>query len=676
MAVNKNLRALVDINAGIYLITMSCFVAATFVLGYFVFPGTRAGHVLEILSAVEAAAVLILLVVYSVSTRKRQTQLESYLETVMYDSENARSRTLMNFPLPIAVFQLDDTRIVWANEEFFRICGTKGTRYDARMSDFLPEFNSKWLTEGKNQYPSLLPMNDRRYRVHGNVIRHDYENQDVTFMGITYWLDVTDYDDIRIEYEESRPVAGVILIDNYEELIRNQPDKERNRMRDSIEEKLMNWAENCRGFVRRLDRDRYLALLEKRDLAVMKENKFPLVELIHSVESAAGIEASVSIGFGEDASNFSEALQFADMAAELAISRGGDQVVVKNRLSFEFFGGRGGEVERRTKVKSRVMANTLQSLIKDSSKVYVMGHRYSDLDSVGAAVGVCCIARLADVKYHIIVDENTTAAKPLIDRLKTVPEYRNVFASPQEAVLRADGRTLLVVVDTNRPEQVEEKDLLDACNRVAVIDHHRVAATYIHNAALGFIEPYASSACELLTEIIQEIAEINSILKCEAEALLSGIVLDTKNFTIRTGERTFDAGAYLRRAGADTAEVKKLLQSDLEDTLAKYRILQGAQIYRGVAIAVPSEVTGRIIAAKAADELLNISGVEASVVIAPAPGGGSIASARSIGDMNMQLIMEKLGGGGNRSAAAAQLRDVDAPAARELVLKAIDEYLG
>ena len=676
MAVNKNLRALVDINAGIYLITMSCFVAATFVLGYFVFPGTRAGHVLEILSAVEAAAVLILLVVYSVSTRKRQTQLESYLETVMYDSENARSRTLMNFPLPIAVFQLDDTRIVWANEEFFRICGTKGTRYDARMSDFLPEFNSKWLTEGKNQYPSLLSMNDRRYRVHGNVIRHDYENQDVTFMGITYWLDVTDYDDIRIEYEESRPVAGVILIDNYEELIRNQPDKERNRMRDSIEEKLTNWAENCRGFVRRLDRDRYLALLEKRDLAVMKENKFPLVELIHSVESAAGIEASVSIGFGEDASNFSEALQFADMAAELAISRGGDQVVVKNRLSFEFFGGRGGEVERRTKVKSRVMANTLQSLIKDSSKVYVMGHRYSDLDSVGAAVGVCCIARLADVKYHIIVDENTTAAKPLIDRLKTVPEYRNVFASPQEAVLRADGRTLLVVVDTNRPEQVEEKDLLDACNRVAVIDHHRVAATYIHNAALGFIEPYASSACELLTEIIQEIADINSILKCEAEALLSGIVLDTKNFTIRTGERTFDAGAYLRRAGADTAEVKKLLQSDLEDTLAKYRILQGAQIYRGVAIAVPSEVTGRIIAAKAADELLNISGVEASVVIAPAPGGGSIASARSIGDMNMQLIMEKLGGGGNRSAAAAQLRDVDAPAARELVLKAIDEYLG
>ncbi|MBQ8074824.1 MAG: DHH family phosphoesterase [Oscillospiraceae bacterium] len=674
---NKKLRALVDINAGVYLITMSCFVAATFVLGYFVLSGTRAGYLLELLSGAEAVAVLVLLVVYSVTTKNRQKNLESYIETVMYDSENARSRTLMNFPLPIAVFQLDDTRIVWANDEFFRICGSKGTRYDARMVDFLPEFDSKWLSEGQSQYPTLLQLNGRRYRVHGNLIRHDFEDENVTFMGITYWLDVTEYDDIRIEYEESRPVAGVILIDNYEELIKNQPDKERNRMRDSIEEKLMNWAEGTKGFVRRLDRDRYLVLMEKRELASMKEQKFPIVETIHSVESAAGISASVSLGFGEDASSFSEALQFADMAAELAISRGGDQVVIKNRLNFEFFGGRGGEIERRTKVKSRVMATTLQSLVKDSSKVYVMGHRFSDLDAIGAAVGVCCVCRLSGIRYHIVVDENTTAAKPLIDKLKTVPEYRSVFVTPQEAVLHADGRTLLVVVDTNRPEQVEEQDLLDACNRVAVIDHHRVAATYIHNAALGFIEPYASSACELLTEIIQELApDINSVLKCEAEALLSGIVLDTKNFTIRTGERTFDAGAYLRRAGADTAEVKKLLQSDLEDTLAKYRILQGAQIYKGVAIAVPSEVTGRIIAAKAADELLNISGVEASIVIAPAPGGGCIASARSIGEMNMQIIMEKLGGGGNRSAAAAQLKDVDAPAARDMVLKAIDEYLG
>ena len=673
---NKNLRALVDINAGVYLITMSFFVAATFVLGYFLFPGTKAGQVFQILAAVEAVAVLALLVVYSVTTKKRQAQLESYIETVMYDSENARSRTLLNFPLPIAVFQLDNTRIVWANEEFFRICGTKGTRYDARMSDFLPDFNSKWLSDGQTQYSSLIPLNSRRYRVHGNVIRHDSDDQDLSIMGITYWLDVTDYDDIRIEYERSRPVAGVILIDNYEELIKNQPDRERNRMRDSVEEKLMSWADEYKGFVRRLDRDKYLALLEKRDLAEMKEKKFQLVEAIHSVESAAGIAASVSIGFGEDAANFSEALQFADMAAELAISRGGDQVVIKNTLSFEFFGGRGGEVERRTKVKSRVMANTLLSLVKDSSKVYVMGHRFSDLDAIGAAVGVCCIARLNGIRYYIVVDENTTAAKPLIDRLKTVPEYRNIFVPPKEAVLRADGKTLLVVVDTNRPEQVEEPDLLAECNRVAVIDHHRVAATYIHNAALGFVEPYASSACELLTEILQELTEINSVLKCEAEALLSGIVLDTKNFTIRTGERTFDAGAYLRRAGADTTEVKKLLQSDLNDTLAKYRILQGAEIYRGVAIAAPEEVTGRIIAAKAADELLNISGVEASVVVAPSTGGGCIASARSIGEMNMQIIMEKLGGGGNRSAAAAQLKDVDAAEAKNRVIKAIDEYLG
>lgn len=675
MAVNKNLRRLIDINAGVYLIVMCVFVAVTFCLGHFALADTQAGWIMEILAAVEAVAVMVLLVVYYFTTKKRQKLLETCIESVMYDAENARSHTLMNFPLPIAVFHLEDTRIVWANEEFFKVCGSKGKRFDARMSDFLDDFSGKWLSEGKTEFPTLLELNGRRYRVHGNVVRHDFDDQDTTFLGITYWVDVTDYDDIRIEYEQSRPVAGILLIDNYEELTKNQPDKERNRIRDSIEEKLSAWANDCKGIVRRLDRDRYLVLLEKRNLASMKQDKFHVVEAIRSVESAAGIAVTVSIGFGEDAQDFSEALQFAEMAAELAVSRGGDQVVVKNRLSFEFYGGRGGEIEKRTKVKSRVMANTLQSLIEDSSRVFVMGHRYSDLDAIGAAVGVCCVARLSGIRYNIVVDENNTAAKPLIDRLKTVPEYRNVFISPQDAIIHADGRSLLVVVDTNRPEQVEDADLLDACNRVAVIDHHRVAATYIHNAALGFIEPYASSACELLTEIIQEIEDINSVLKCEAEALLSGIALDTKNFTIRTGERTFDAGAYLRRAGADTAEVKKLLQSDLEDTLAKYRVLQSAQIYRGVAIAMPDQVTGRIIAAKAADELLNISGVEASIVVAPAEGGGCIASARSIGEMNMQLIMEKLGGGGNRSAAAAQLKDVDAPTAREMILRAIDEYL-
>jgi c-di-AMP phosphodiesterase-like protein len=333
-------------------------------------------------------------------------------------------------------------------------------------------------------------------------------------------------------------------------------------------------------------------------------------------------------------------------------------------------------VEKRTKVKSRVMANTLAQLMRDSSKVYVMGHRFADLDCLGACVGVCAMARTCGVRSNIVMNLENNAAKSLLKRLREDRDYKDAFLSVEDAMLGADGRTLLVVVDTNRPEQVEDADLLAACNRVAVIDHHRVAATYIQNAALGFIEPYASSACELMTEILQELTDQTQITRSEAEALLAGIVLDTKSFSLRTGERTFDAAAWLRRAGADTQEVKKLFQSDMEDTIARYKILQCVTLHKNVAIAAPPEPQKRVVAAQAADELLNISGVDASIVIAPDGEGKIFASARSIGDLNVQILMEKLGGGGNRSAAAAQFSGIGLQEAEDRVRAAIDEYLG
>ena len=348
--------------------------------------------------------------------------------------------------------------------------------------------------------------------------------------------------------------------------------------------------------------------------------------------------------------------------------------MIKNRLSFEFFGGRGFEIEKRTKVKSRVMANTLAELMKDSSHVFVMGHKYADLDAVGADIGICCMARKQGIKAHVVIDQNNSAAKPLVDRAKKDSDYRDVFLNPQEAMILADARTLLVVVDTNRPESVEDASLLASCNRVAVLDHHRVGATYIQNAALGFIEPYASSTCELVTEILQELMEPTELKKLEAEALLSGIVLDTKSFSIRTGERTFDAAAWLRRAGAETAEVKKLFQIDMDTTVARYKLMQNARLYQGIAVVVTDEMQNRIVSAQAADELLNISGVEASVVASPDGEGGMYVSARSIGEMNVQILMEKLGGGGNRSAAAVRLKDTTPKQAEERILAAINEY--
>ena len=660
---NKNLQRLAEPGGRLYLIFLVLFAAAALFFKMYE------------LAVAEGVIILILMIYSFFSRRRRAKQLESYIESVTYDTENAKNNTLMNFPLPIAAFRLDDSRIIWGNEMFFAMSGSSGTRLDVRVSDLVPEFNGKWLLEGKTQYPSLLTVNGRKYQIHGNIIRSE-DGDDSAFMGITYWVDMTEYDDIRMEYENSRPVACVLVIDNMDELVKNQPDRIKNDIRDAIEDKPNKWCDDSKAIIRRNERDRYLILFESRCLEQLKAEKFSIIQEVHQVESPTGIDASISLGLGVDASSLAEALQYATVAIELALSRGGDQAVIKNRLSFEFFGGRGSEVEKRTKVKSRVMANTLAELVRDSSKVLVMGHKFADLDSVGGAVGVCALARLLGVKANIVIDLNKNYSGALIEMVRRQPEYHDTFISPQEAMLRADGRTLLVVVDTNRPEQVEDADLLMACNRVAVIDHHRVAATYIHNAALGFIEPYASSAGELMTEVLQEVVDQNDILRCEAEALLAGIVLDTKSFTIRTGERTFDAAAYLRRAGADTTDVKKLLQTDMDDTVAKYKILQSAKLYRNLAIAVPEEPQNRVVAASAADELLNISGVDASIVVAPDGNGGSFASARSIGELNVQLIMEKVGGGGNRSAAAAQFAGTDVNTAVKRIYAAIDDYLG
>ena len=663
---NKKFQRLTEPSGRLYLFVLVAFAAAALLFGQYV------------LAAAEGAVLLLLIISSVFSARRRRRELMDYIESVTYDADTAKNNTLLNFPLPMAVFSLNDLRVIWANQIFFNMCGVSGSRFEARLDTLVPQFSAKWLLEGKTQCQDLLAINGRKYQIHGNIIRPGTGEEEAGhgFMGIAYWVDVTEYDDVRIKYEESRPVVGVLIIDNYDELIRNQPDRVKNDLRDAVEDVMNQYWEGRDAILRRYDRDRYFVVFEERHLDEMRSGKFALLEQAHSVIGSAGIHATLSLGLGHDGEGFGEDWQFATLAAEMALSRGGDQAVIKNRLSFEFFGGRGNEVETRTKVKSRVMANALAELIADSSRVFVMGHKYADLDAVGADAAICCLARKKGKLCRIVIDPEKNASKLLIERLQSEPEYKNAFITPQEAMLQSDGRSLLVVVDTNRPEQAEDSNFLAACNRVAVIDHHRRAATYIQNSALTFYEPYASSTCELLSEVLQEVCDPEDILRCEAEAMLSGIVLDTKNFTLRTGERTFEAAAFLRRCGADTVEVKKLLQNDMNDTVARYRIMQNAQLYRGnIAVAAPEAPQDRVIIAQAADELLNISGVEVSFVVSPTKDGGANISARSIGDINVQVIMEKLGGGGNRSAAACQIPNTTLRDAVNSLFTAIDEYL-
>ena len=663
---NKKMHTLAELDIWIYMTVIAVFIAATAASGMF-----------EL--AIIESIIFLVVVIFTLLNRRKKTQvLDEYIESIRYDAENAKGSTLKNFPLPISVFRMSDSTIIWGNDKFFDVCGETASRLDAKISDIVSGFSCKWLEASEKEYPDIVEVGGRKFRLFGNVVQSEYtvSSGSGSFMGICYWLDVSDFESIKKKFADTRPVAGVVVIDNLDEMVKNQPERIKNDIRDAVEDRLNQWCEEYGGILRRYDRDRYIVLLERQNLEQMKERKFPIIQDMHKVGSPVGINASISIGFGTDGTTLRETMQFADIGTELALTRGGDQTVVKDLTGFEFYGGRGYEVEKRTKVRSRVMANTLAELVRDSSKVIVMGHRYSDLDSIGAAVGICCLAKKCGKRFGIAVDTRKTAAEGLINRLREENEYREAFITCADARARADNRTLLVIVDTNRPEQIEDQELLKMCRRVAVIDHHRVSATYIQNAALGFVEPYASSACELVTEILQEQLDGPELLKYEAEAILSGIVLDTKNFTIRTGERTFDAASYLRHAGADTVEVKKLLQMDLDDTVARYKIMQSATLYRNIAIAAPDEKQDRIVAAQAADELLNISGVEASIVVFPDESGDVFASARSIGSLNVQILMEKLGGGGNRSAAAVQFHDVDFETAVKKIYEAIDEYMG
>ena len=384
--------------------------------------------------------------------------------------------------------------------------------------------------------------------------------------------------------------------------------------------------------------------------------------------------ASISLGIGIDGATFSESYDFAALSIEMALSRGGAQAVVKDRLNFNFYGGRAQETGQRSKVRSRVMANSMLELIGSSSQVFIMGHRNADLDAVGAALGIACLCRKKGKPAYIVLDMEENAAKRLIDEIKETAPYKEAFISGQEALLLCDDKSTLVVVDTNRPDQVEFKPLLETVPRVCVVDHHRRAADYIKPVVVNFHEPYASSASELVTEMLQYGVEREEILPIEAKALLSGIVLDTKSFHVRTGERSFEAAAYLRQLGADPVEVKKLMQSDFQNTVAKYQIIKSARLYREeIAVAALNTSTTRALAAQAADELLNISGITASFVLYP-DEEQVIISARSIGDANVQVILEALGGGGNPATAGAQLRNTTVKDALDRLVEAIDHY--
>ena len=604
-------------------------------------------------------------------SKATQQSLRQYIQRFYGGMDSARSSNMLFTPLPMMVFDLATEDILWSSESFLQLTEQREGIFDAHLETVFPNISFHWLLEGKTEAPETVVWNHRTYRVFGGV---SHPEGGRSALATTYWMDVTDTEEMRRTLELTRPVVAILMVDNYEDLMKATPEGKRSAVRAMLEEKLSQWSAGSEGMMLRYDRDRYLFVFEEKSFSDFAAKRFDVLDAGREVVAGEGVAATLSIGVGRDADSFEALFKNASVALEMALSRGGDQAVVKDKLNFEFYGGRSKATEKRTKVKSRVMANALAELIDEAKQVYVMGHSYADMDALGAAAGVCAIVRKRGKKCRIVIDTENNAAHPMLRRLQALPEYQGAFLSGDDAFLRVQPETLLVVVDTNRPGSVESEPLLDACNRVAVIDHHRRGSSYIDKMALNYHEPYASSASELVTELLQYLIEPGDLLKAESEALLAGIVLDTKNFTNRTGGRTFEAAAYLRRAGADTADVQRMFQSDLQSMISRYDIIRRAELYHGdIAIAALDQECDRVIAAKAADEMLTLQGVRASFVLYRKDDGIYI-SARSLGEINVQVLVETLGGGGNSTTAGGQCSGMTVAEAKTTLLRAIDKY--
>ena len=659
---NKKLSRLLEPNLKFYFAVMLLFAVAAIPVNWQ-------------LALAEGALTVLLYFYFRQSNQKRRQGVLQYIDSVTGSVDTASKSTLINSPLPTLVFRPDTGEIIWSNESFLQLAGVREHLFEMRLSEAVPDFQVQWLLSGKQESPERVELNNHRFRVYGSLVRSRNRTGVQSLVATTYWVETTEADHLREVYEASRPVAAILMLDNYEDLMKACEDTQRSAVLAQIDEKLQTWANAGQGILLKTDRNHYLFLFEEQYFQHFVDEKFSILDTVRAIRVAENIHPTLSIGIGKDSPSIPELYKNAKLSLEMALSRGGDQAVVRNQVDFAFYGGRTKATEKRTKVKSRVMANAFRELIADAGEVYIMGHSFADMDAVGAAAGICCAARKRGKQARIVIDREHTAAETLIARLDALPEYSGVFLTPAEAFLQMRADTLLVVVDTNRPDMVESPQLLESCNRVAVIDHHRRAATYIENAAFNFHEPYASSASELVTELLQYLVEPTDLLREEAGALLAGIVLDTKHFTQRTGGRTFEAAAFLRRSGADTAEVQRLFQGDLKDMVTKYDIIRRAEMYRSnIAVSVVEEPgVDRVAAAQAADDLLTLKGVQASFVIYAAEGA-VLMSARSLGEINVQVILEALGGGGNSTTAGARIEDTDPESVRQQLIGVLDAY--
>ncbi len=620
----------------------------------------------KIASAVEFTAAGLSLLAVAASDLLYRRNVTSTMRSARKVLTAEEQHAFEEFALPVAVVAPAGD-IVWANEAFSAsLCGG-GECLGENVLRFL---YPKTFRQVMGEKGASVSHRGRQYTVYGARTEAGY---------ILYFVDDTYFKAIHKEYREKRPVVCMAVFDNREELVRDSMGGDDSRVIADVEAVLRRWAvKDLGGFIRRLGNNRYLILTDDAHIEEAKQRRFPVLDDVREIKSANNsMGATVSIGVGRGAADAAESERWARQALDMALGRGGDQVAVKLQGdTYEFFGGLSKGVEKRDKVRTRVIAATLADHVKASDRVFIMGHKNSDLDSVGAAAGMwAAIRKGLEKPASVVINRNQTLAASLVDRVERAYPEEDVFISPMEALQSATERSLLIVVDTHSVNFVESSGLLERIPRIVVIDHHRMMVSHIKNALIFYHEPYASSASEMVTELAQYIKG-SAIDSVDAEALMAGIALDTKNFVLKTGVRTFEASAFLRRRGADTVAVKKMFSNTLDNYKQKAQLVGGAELYKGCAIATSNWdfEDMRVAAAQAADELLSIQGVKASFVLYRTGTDVNI-SARSLGDINVQVILEEFGGGGHFTMAGAQLQNISMSDARRALIRALDQKL-
>ena len=630
--------------------------------------------------------IVLYVIIVLISNRRSRPLLINELVNFATQYGTVQKQLLNDFEIPYALLDYN-SRFLWMNEKFTEITG-KDKNYHKSVTTVFPSLTKDILQKSEAVESINVMLDDRNYRISMKRIYFDSVTKDSAIVAINdtdeyltaiYLFDETELNRYIRENEEQKLVAGLIYIDNYEEALDSIEDVKRSLLIALVDRKVNKYFTEIDALVRKIEKDKYFVVFKYKYLEQLSADKFKLIEDVKSIKVGNEMAITLSIGVGAGGVSYTQNYEYARMGIDLALGRGGDQVVVKEGEEVTYYGGKAKQVERNTRVKARVKAHALREIIESREHVVIMGHTISDVDSLGAAIGVYCAARVLGKKAQIVLNEVTTSLRPLVECFTEEKGYpADLFIKNEEALLITNKNTLVMVVDTNRPSYTECPELLKRTDTICVFDHHRQNSEVIENPVLSYIEPYASSACEMIAEVLQYFSENIKLEPSEADCIYAGILIDTNNFMTKTGVRTFEAAAYLRRAGAEVTRVRKMLRNDMAAYKARAEAVRHAEVYRGaIAISVCPEdniESPTIVGAQAANELLNIVGIKASFVLTEYQGKIYISS-RSIDEINVQLIMERVGGGGHLNVAGAQLTNCTIQEAKRMIQDTIDEMI-